>query len=159
GLKTVEGEGLNDTRLKREESGEVAAVDRDFLDLGVVDDAGDPALLCLHRLSTRLDCDFLRHLADLHRTGQLHTLCGVQVHIRVRAALETFFLGANVIGPRRKIERDVVAAVIGGGSKSLSGLLISDRDVRLGYDRARTVHDEFRVYSLLWLISRSDCTV
>src|SRR5213593_4390643 len=47
GLKTVEGEGLNDTRLKREESGEVAAVDRDFLDLGVVDDAGDPALLCL----------------------------------------------------------------------------------------------------------------
>ena len=73
-LKVVEGEFLDDSRLKRQQRGEVPPVNWDVLNLGVANDASDARLFGLNSLSLGRDGDDLR---GFHCAGQLHGPCRI----------------------------------------------------------------------------------
>ena len=135
-LKAVEGKCLHDSGLERQERRKVTPINGHFLDLRIVDDAGDFTFLGLHAEGGGRDLNCLSYLPHLERAVHLHRLRRVQVCVCVGTPLEPFLFCRYVVGAGRKVDDDIVARVVRRRRIRLLRILVGYGDPCSGHNRA-----------------------
>jgi hypothetical protein len=135
----VESEGH--VGAQRDQTEEVASVERQVGDAPLLDDGADGGVLGRQQRNRAGHLDGFAHLADFQREVDARRLLHLQLDARARRHFEALTLGLDFVHARNQRRDGVDARLVAGGHTNAVGGRVANGDVGAGDDRAGRVFD------------------